>query len=354
MLVLRDIGPYDGDMTYSPDELTLPVRQEVLLEGLDDWVALGTVHRYVAHENAGEDVSVIQTKVLELIRELASEGLYEIGDQLKTNVNHGRFTAWNVPVDEAIERIRETYVGRFDDPFQWSYICSLQLTDKGEREAEALGHEVGYFTPPPTVEEIRAEQQRLASAASLVGVVAGCVDDFRHINAEEAPALASLGIPAGWQRAQPGADVGVRPVRMAVYGQYPDGRWNACETVALFGFTGCPPEQVVYDNSDCALRDLREPLRDMKWLNPLVTEVLTAPECPGVIAVRSTGSFHFCQRWMHARYYTYIACSPEPGRSRMLQQVLIFDSTLEEPLAVDLTSLTDTAYQAFIAAANAS
>jgi hypothetical protein len=69
----------------------MSARDEVLLRGLIDWVALERVHCRVARENAGEPLAVIQDKVLDLIRSLVTDGLFELGD-LDTP-NH-RFGAW--------------------------------------------------------------------------------------------------------------------------------------------------------------------------------------------------------------------------------------------------------------------
>jgi hypothetical protein len=56
----------------------MSARDEVLLRGLIDWVALERVHTRVARENAGEPLPLVQEKVLDLIRSLVTEGLFEV------------------------------------------------------------------------------------------------------------------------------------------------------------------------------------------------------------------------------------------------------------------------------------
>jgi hypothetical protein len=85
----------------------MSARDEVLLRGLIDWVALERVHRRVARENAGEPLAVIQEKVLDLIRSLVTDGLYELGDL--ATADH-RVGAWDAPLDESIQQIRDVYV----------------------------------------------------------------------------------------------------------------------------------------------------------------------------------------------------------------------------------------------------
>jgi hypothetical protein len=112
-----------------------PARDSVLLRGLIDWVALDRIHKYVARENSGESVSVIQDKTLDLIGSLASDGLFDVGDLTGPG---NRFVAWKTPVNDSIERIREVYVMRFDDQNTWPWFCWLELTEKGQRVAEAI------------------------------------------------------------------------------------------------------------------------------------------------------------------------------------------------------------------------
>ena len=109
-------------------------REEVLVRGLIDWVALERVRRRVARENAGEPLSVIQDKTLDLIRSLVSDGIFEVGDLMGEG---GRFVAWKTPLDESIQRIRDVYVTKFEDEKEW-WCCWLRLTDKGQQVAEAI------------------------------------------------------------------------------------------------------------------------------------------------------------------------------------------------------------------------
>lgn len=113
----------------------MSARDEVLLRGLIDWVALERVHRRVAQENASEPLAVIQDKVLDLIRSLVTDGLVELGDL--ATPNH-RFRAWDIPLDEAIQQIRDVYVNHFDDDPEWWFYCWLRLTEKGRQLAEAI------------------------------------------------------------------------------------------------------------------------------------------------------------------------------------------------------------------------
>jgi hypothetical protein len=110
-------------------------REEVLLLGLIDWVALERVHAHVAWENSGEPLSVIHEKVLDLIRSLVSDGLFEVGD---LDTEDHRFGAWDNPLDESLQRIREVYTKEFDDESAWWFICWLDLTEKGLQVAETI------------------------------------------------------------------------------------------------------------------------------------------------------------------------------------------------------------------------
>jgi hypothetical protein len=110
-------------------------RDEVLEWGLRDWVALERIHEYVAEESAGESIAVIQSKVIDLITDLVSSEFFVIGD---TSGELGRFVPWDVPLDEALTRIRWAYITNFDDKGLWGWYVWLDLTEKGRPVAEEI------------------------------------------------------------------------------------------------------------------------------------------------------------------------------------------------------------------------
>jgi hypothetical protein len=130
----------------------MSARDEVLTYGLIDWVAFERVHWYVAQENSGDALPVIQGKTLDLIRSLVSDGLFEVWD-LKGE--GGRFAAWDIPLDESIRSIRDVYVTNFADQNTWRWFCWLDLTEKGQQVAEVIAESAGYTTPAPTAEEVQ-------------------------------------------------------------------------------------------------------------------------------------------------------------------------------------------------------
>ncbi|MGH3958657.1 hypothetical protein [Mycobacterium sp.] len=112
----------------------MSARDEVLLRGLIDWVALERIHSIVAEENAGQPLSVIQDTVLELIRSLVSDGLYVVGELNESS----RFEAWDTPLAESIQRIRDVYTTNFDDDAEWWFYSWLAITEKGWQVAEDI------------------------------------------------------------------------------------------------------------------------------------------------------------------------------------------------------------------------
>lgn len=113
----------------------MSARDDVLRWGLVDWVELKRIHSYVARANPGRPVAVVQNETLDLIRSLVSDGLFELGD---LNAEDRRFKAWNTPLDESLEAIRNAYVTNFEDQTRWPWVCWLDLTEKGQHVAEAI------------------------------------------------------------------------------------------------------------------------------------------------------------------------------------------------------------------------
>ena len=47
----------------------------------------------------------------------------------------GRFSAWE-PIDEAMDRLHERFVGHYDEPTSWDYSIWLGLTEAGPEGGE--------------------------------------------------------------------------------------------------------------------------------------------------------------------------------------------------------------------------
>jgi hypothetical protein len=116
----------------------MTARNDVLENGLYDWVALHRIHWYVSNEHKGLPPADVQSRVVDLITELVTEGLFVLGD---TTGDDGRFVPWNLPLVEARARIREVYIDNFDDSNTWGWAVWLDLTDKGQPVAEKINAE---------------------------------------------------------------------------------------------------------------------------------------------------------------------------------------------------------------------
>jgi hypothetical protein len=108
------------------------VREALLAAGLADWVDLNAVHCHVKEERPSATESEVQRETLEMIRSLVSDGLFTLGD---LSGEHGRFAAWDEPLDESIQKISDVYVTHYDDKPAWVWFAWMELTDKGKRVA---------------------------------------------------------------------------------------------------------------------------------------------------------------------------------------------------------------------------
>jgi hypothetical protein len=152
-----------------------------------------------------------------------------------------------------------------------------------------------------------AEWRRLAAATSLEAAFAAHVEDFAALRIDEVPWLADLAVPECWQLA-------VTPdhrIRIAGYGERPDGGWQACETLSVFGFTGAVPADVLTDTADRMLRELAA--------IGIRTYAPPTPARPGVAAVRASGHITVAGRSLWVRFNTYTAGSKVSGQGRLVQ-----------------------------------
>jgi hypothetical protein len=116
------------------------VKENLLIEGLRDWIRLGEVHTAFLFDNytPKRPVAEAQQLTLSMIREIVDEGLFDLGEIVR-NTNDG-FEAWNLSLDEAMAQIEEKYVTNYDDRWGWTACAWLQLTEKGRALALQMYH----------------------------------------------------------------------------------------------------------------------------------------------------------------------------------------------------------------------
>jgi hypothetical protein len=112
------------------------VKDNLLVEGLQDWIRLGEVHTAFRFDDHASKRSVAEAQrlTLSMIRELVDEGLFDLGEIVR-NTNDG-FEAWNLSLDEAMAETEQKY----DDRWGWTACAWLQVTDKGRALALQLYH----------------------------------------------------------------------------------------------------------------------------------------------------------------------------------------------------------------------
>jgi hypothetical protein len=186
-----------------------------------------------------------------------------------------------------------------------------------------------------------AEQRRLAAVPSIAEVAARHVDDLAELRAEDLPEpLTRLGAPPGWRLANLEGSP-VQPARVVVCGQHPDGSWDGCETIRVFGFTGALPLDVLRANADCTLRGL--------GAEHITAGALAAPPAAAT-AVRSSGSFTTAGRPVWAQFSTYVASPRPPTRGMLIEHSLVVDSRCRTTLNDDIVNLSNSIHHAFLTA----
>ena len=110
------------------------LRAELLTSGLSDWVSLAEVQQIISHFQLADTDNKRQGLVLRTIGALLKDGLMQIGELPGPD---GTFPAWE-PIDDAMDRLHERFVGHYDEPASWDYSIWLGLTEAGRRVAEDL------------------------------------------------------------------------------------------------------------------------------------------------------------------------------------------------------------------------
>lgn len=114
------------------------LRRRLLFDAVGNCLPMAHVTSVMRREQLAETVAAQQELVLCTIRSLLDDGLMKIGDIL--GASDERVVSWDLSIDAAMDRLRDLFVGHYDEPELWDLAIWLQLTPEGERLAESLPH----------------------------------------------------------------------------------------------------------------------------------------------------------------------------------------------------------------------
>ena len=108
------------------------LRAELLTSGLSDWISIAEVQQIISHFHLADTDAERQGLALRAIRSLLEDGLMQIGELPGAD---GAFPAWE-PIDVAMDRLNQRFVGHYDEPASWDMSIWLGLTEAGRRVAQ--------------------------------------------------------------------------------------------------------------------------------------------------------------------------------------------------------------------------
>ncbi|BBZ70197.1 hypothetical protein [Mycobacterium paraseoulense] len=112
------------------------LRRRLLFDAVGNCLPMAHVTSVMRREQLADTVAAQQELVLRTIRSLLDDGLMKIGDIL--GASDERVVPWDLSIDAAMDRLRDLFVGHYDEPTLWDLAVWLQLTPDGERLAESL------------------------------------------------------------------------------------------------------------------------------------------------------------------------------------------------------------------------
>ena len=112
----------------------MTIQEIILKNGEDDWMCLGEVASLVQRETPNASEAAIIERTLDILRELAEAGLVLVGDLSGAG---GRFVPWQLPVRDAIERVRSEWVA-LGRPVNLGDVCWVSNTPEGDKRARSL------------------------------------------------------------------------------------------------------------------------------------------------------------------------------------------------------------------------
>jgi hypothetical protein len=125
----------DAAASYPRSRPEERLRADLLTSGLTDVVPMIEVETVILNFKLAETLSDRQNLALKTIRSLLEDGLMEIGELPGPNE---KFPAWNLSIDEAMERLYDLYVAHYDEEKLWEFRIWLHLTEAGQPVAKTL------------------------------------------------------------------------------------------------------------------------------------------------------------------------------------------------------------------------
>ena len=99
-------------------------------------MSLSDIDSRIQYDYRTEPLADRQTRVVTAVSSLLRQGLCVVGDIL--GGTGATVDPWKLSTEEALARLRELYVGQYDDEDRWGWVVWLALTPEGERVAEEM------------------------------------------------------------------------------------------------------------------------------------------------------------------------------------------------------------------------
>jgi hypothetical protein len=125
----------DGDGRSEDVTLHSKLREQLLLDGVNDCLPMAHVNSVAAQTCPDEPKSARHDVVLSVIRSLLDDGLMVVGDIV--GASDERVEPWRLSVEDAMARIRDSYVVRHESD-EWVFTIWFALTDRGQEAANRV------------------------------------------------------------------------------------------------------------------------------------------------------------------------------------------------------------------------
>ena len=99
-------------------------------------LSLSHIDSYVSYNYSTESLDSRQSRILAAIESLLTDGLLVVGDIVGGSDEH--VDPWKLANKEALARLRQLYVGQYDDWGKWGWVAWFALTPEGDRVAEEM------------------------------------------------------------------------------------------------------------------------------------------------------------------------------------------------------------------------
>lgn len=135
--IVTELPDQNSQDSHQPGPGEQSFRDELLRDMAGgEYLSLSDIDSRVQYDHQTEPLASRQSRVISAVASLLTEGLAVVGEIV--GGTGATVDPWKLSTKDALTRLREIYVGQYDDWDTWGWVIWFALTPEGERVARQM------------------------------------------------------------------------------------------------------------------------------------------------------------------------------------------------------------------------